>query len=94
MTEPIPVLSADPDDPIGPVPCHSVAVHNGEIELLLAMNDELGDGPCDTVRTFKKFLTTSLEPGVDTYVVIGAAIYCEGRLLEVRGDGTHALLWS
>jgi hypothetical protein len=85
-TGPIPVIFSDPDDPMRPLPGYGVVVHNGEVVPSLALNDEVGDGPCDAVRKLKNFLTTSLEPGMETYVVMGAVSHCEGRLLEVRGD--------
>ena len=40
-------------------------------------HEVVGDGPCDAVRKLKNFLTTSLEPGMETFVVMGAISHCE-----------------
>lgn len=73
----------DPNNPSRPLPGYGVVVLNGDIVPSLALNDEVGTGPCDAVRKLKNFLTTSLEPGMETFVVMGAVSHCEPDELSV-----------
>ena len=80
---PVDVLALDPEDHARPLPGYGVVVRGGEVVPALGVDEEMGDGPCDPVRKYKNFLTASLEPGAETFVVMGAVSHCVGSELSV-----------
>ena len=80
---PVDVLALDPEDHARPLPGYGVVVRGGEVVPALGVDEEMGDGPCDPVRKYKNFLTASLEPGAETFVVMGAVSHCAGSELSV-----------
>ena len=83
LVGPVDVIALDPEDHARPLPGYGVVVRGGEVVPALGVDEEIGDGPCDAVRKYKNFLTASLEPGAETFVVMGAVSHCAGSELSV-----------
>ena len=80
---PTEIIAVDPEDPSRPLPGYGVVTSDGVVVPALEIDDDAISGPCDAVRMLKNFLTTSLEPGMESFVVMGAITHCKGFPLEV-----------
>ena len=76
-------VAVDPEDPSRPLPGYGVVMSDGRVVPALEIEDDTVTGPCDAVRMLKNFLTVSLEPGMESFVVMGAITHCKGFPLEV-----------
>ena len=76
-------VAIDPEDPRRPLPGYGVVMSDGRVVPALEIEDDTVTGPCDAVRMLKNFLTVSLEPGMESFVVMGAITHCKGFPLEV-----------
>ena len=80
---PAPATAPGPSTAVATIPNglsnFGVVVRDGEV----VPGDSLGGGVCDAVRGVKSFLTTSLDPGMTSYFVMGAVSCCENRVLDI-----------
>lgn len=80
---PTEIIAVDPEDPSRPLPGYGVVTSDGVVVPALEIKDDAISGRCNAVCMLKNFLTTSLEPGMESFVVMGAITHCKGFPLEV-----------